>query len=120
MVQQEKERYLAGERASLSSDGTKDSIMMIDPSGSTTIDADADDAILDSIDNDLGSSSGGSNIISDAMMMMMMEEPSSAVGGTAAPTAAAAIVSADIVQMDSVIQEKEEILSKLLDTVKGR
>ena len=96
MVQQEKERYLAGER------GNKD-ILMMEPS--STDDA-ADDDAMDSIHNDLASSSGIS--ISDAMMMME--------GTSVVPSA----VSADIIQMDSVIQEKEEILSKLLDTVKGR
>jgi hypothetical protein len=86
---------------------------MLDPSSSTTTDAadnDGDDA-MDSIDNDLASSSSSGIIISDAMMMM---EGTNSVG--IVPSA----VSADIIQMDSVIQEKEEILSKLLDTVKGR
>ena len=104
MVQQEKERYLAGER------GNKDTLMM-DPSSTSTNDAadddDGDDA-MDSIQNDLVSSNTSGIIISDAMMMME--------GTSIVPSA----VSADIIQMDSVIQEKEEILSKLLDTVKGR
>ena len=92
MVQQEKERYLAGER------GNKD-ILMMEPSST-------DDAAGDDGDDAMDSSSG--IIISDAMMMME--------GTSVVPSA----VSADIIQMDSVIQEKEEILSKLLDTVKGR
>jgi hypothetical protein len=99
MVQQEKERYLAGER------GNKDILMMEPSSTNDATDDDGDDA-MDSIHNDLASSNG--IIISDAMMMME--------GTSVVPSA----VSADIIQMDSVIQEKEEILSKLLDTVKGR
>jgi len=100
MVQQEKERYLAGEK------GNKDILMMEPSSTNDATDAAADDDAMDSIHNDLASSSG--IIISDAMMMME--------GTSVVPSA----VSADIIQMDSVIQEKEEILSKLLDTVKGR
>lgn len=100
MVQQEKERYLAGEK------GNKDILMMEPSSTNDATDAAADDDAMDSIHNDLASSSG--IIISDAIMMME--------GTSVVPSA----VSADIIQMDSVIQEKEEILSKLLDTVKGR
>lgn len=80
---------------------------MMEPSSTNdATDAADDDDAMDSIHNDLASSSG--IIISDAMMMME--------GTSVVPSA----VSADIIQMDSVIQEKEEILSKLLDTVKGR
>lgn len=100
MVQQEKERYLAGER------GNKDILMM----DSSTNDA-ADDDAMDSIHDDLASSSSSGIIMSDAMMMM---------GETSSVGIVPSAVSADIIQMDSVIQEKEEILSKLLDTVKGR
>jgi len=91
MVQQEKERYLAG----ASSDGVKSR-------GDDEMDAPSTDAA-----DDLDPTPSSNNIINDSML----EESSTGIMPTA--------VSADIVQMDSVIQEKEEILSKLLDTVKG-
>ena len=48
-----------------------------------------------------------------------MNEDSNQCSTTSMEQAATIAVSKDISQMDVVIQEKEEILSKLLDTVKG-
>ena len=110
MVQQEKERYLAG----ASSDGTKSrGDDDIDPSSSSS-----SSSSIEGVDGMSSSTMDMPTAMAINNMDAMLDEGSA--GGGSGSIISSTAVSADIVQMDSIIQEKEEILSKLLDTVKGK